>query len=113
MPSGIYKHHKHQGFQKGNKKGIGNKNNLGKHRSEKMRKEMSKAKLNSSKTSRKENHWNWQGGKTKIYKHTDTQSFRYKKWRIKVFTRDNFTCQFCKIKGNQVDGYLIPHHIKG
>jgi len=33
---------------------------------------------------------------------------QYKKWRLAVFTRDNFTCVNCQ----KVDGYLIAHHIK-
>ena len=80
----------------------------GKHRSDKDKKIMSEARLNSLRVPRKQNHWNWKGGKTKIYKHTDTQTFRYRQWRTEVFTRDNFTCQIC----GKVGGYLQPHHIK-
>lgn len=54
-----------------------------------------------------EHHWNWKGGKSKEYKH-QTGTFRYKKWRMDVFLRDNFTCQFCGIRGV----YLTAHHIK-
>ena len=32
---------------------------------------------------------------------------------MSVFIRDNFTCQFCGIRGNQTGGYLEAHHIKG
>ena len=35
------------------------------------------------------------------------QTPEWKNWRKDVFTRDNFTCQECKIVG----GYLEPHHI--
>jgi len=34
-------------------------------------------------------------------------TYQYKKWRMSVFSRDNFTCQFC---GNR--GYIEAHHIK-
>jgi len=50
---------------------------------------------------------NWKGGKTPRYKHT-TSTLKYKKWRMAVFMRDNFTCQFCGIRGV----YLEAHHIK-
>lgn len=50
---------------------------------------------------------NWQGGKCK-----ETQGLRmtkeYKEWRMKVFIRDNFTCQSCSIRG----GKLNAHHIR-
>jgi len=50
---------------------------------------------------------NWQGGKCK-----ETQALRmtneYKEWRMKVFIRDNFTCQACGIRG----GKLNAHHIR-
>ncbi len=34
--------------------------------------------------------------------------FKYKIWRLKVFSRDNFTCQGCNLVGR----YLEVHHIK-
>jgi len=49
---------------------------------------------------------NWQGGKSKnVHSITSPQ---YKRWRMDVFTRDNFTCQGCGIRGC----YLEAHHIK-
>lgn len=35
-------------------------------------------------------------------------SVEYKRWRLSVFIRDNFTCQGCK----RVGGYLEVHHIQ-
>ena len=51
--------------------------------------------------------WNWKGGITpeniKI-----RHSVEYKKWRVEVFKRDNFTCQICRVRGK----YLEADHIK-
>ena len=49
--------------------------------------------------------------KYKRYIHL-TATPEYKEWRMKVFLRDNFTCQFCGIRGNQIGGYLEAHHNK-
>jgi len=49
----------------------------------------------------------WKGGKS-----TQVELFRksipYKDWRNKVFKRDNYTCQICKLRGGRLDA----HHIK-
>lgn len=51
---------------------------------------------------------NWKGGITlKIDKLR--KSIEWKNWRLKVFERDNWTCQNCGLKKS---GYLHPHHIK-
>jgi len=49
----------------------------------------------------------WKGGISQEYKE-QYSSYRYKKWRMSVFERDNFTCQYCGIRGN----YITAHHIK-
>ena len=48
--------------------------------------------------------------KYKIYQQPYSKEQR--EWRMKIFLRDNFTCQFCGIRGNQTGGYLEAHHIK-
>jgi 5-methylcytosine-specific restriction endonuclease McrA len=49
---------------------------------------------------------NWRGGVSRDQR--PVNSLRYKKWRMAVFTRDNWTCQFCGLRGC----YLEAHHIK-
>ena len=51
-------------------------------------------------------HWNWRGGISKIRERIEMMP-EYKRWRISVFKKDNFTCQKCGKKGK-----LHPHHIK-
>jgi len=50
---------------------------------------------------------NWKGGITPINK-LIRMSERYKKWRERVFKRDNWTCQIC----GKVGGKLNADHIK-
>ena len=51
-------------------------------------------------------HW-WKGGITELDRMIRT-CFKARQWRSDIFTRDNFTCQKCGIKGC----YLEAHHIK-
>ena len=50
---------------------------------------------------------NWKGGITDLTRCIHSLD-NYKEWRLKIFTRDNFTCQSCR----KVGVYLEPHHIK-
>ena len=50
---------------------------------------------------------NWKGG-ISDENHKIRTSKKYKEWRLKVFQRDNFTCQNC----HKVGGKLNAHHIK-
>ena len=52
---------------------------------------------------------NWKGGTTSLalgIRH----SFKYRQWRSDVFTRDDFTCQKCKIQ-DKSGKILEIHHI--
>lgn len=51
---------------------------------------------------------NWKGGVSREKRYKHYYNAEYKKWRISVFTRDNFTCQSCGIRGV----YITAHHIK-
>lgn len=50
---------------------------------------------------------NWQGGLRDTNRRIRS-SLEYKRWRIGVLIRDNFTCQTCKIVGTSIE----VHHIK-
>ena len=54
-----------------------------------------------------ERHWNWKGGVTPKNEKI-RRGARYKKFRWKIFKRDNFTCQNCKKRGS----YLEVNHIR-
>lgn len=52
---------------------------------------------------------NWKGGITPVNK-AIRSSFEYKEWRKSVFSRDDWTCQECGLRGDKV--YLHADHIK-
>lgn len=55
-----------------------------------------------------EEHPRWIKERTKVLeKHRIRGKIEWKIWRTDVFTRDDFTCQECKVKGGQLE----PHHI--
>ncbi len=51
---------------------------------------------------------NWRGGVSK-FQHTLRRSFKYIQWRNQIFTRDNYTCQKCGVRGGVI---LHADHIK-
>jgi hypothetical protein len=53
------------------------------------------------------NHYNWKGGITSLADKV-RRNYKYRQWRSDVYTRDEFTCQECGIRGI----YLHAHHIK-
>ena len=55
----------------------------------------------------KENHPNWRGGITLLDKKIRT-SLKYRQWRSDIFTRDNFTCQYC----GKNHCWIEAHHLK-
>lgn len=91
---------------------IGNKNSFGHRHSEESRKKMSVALKGKPRLkSRGENNPNWKGGITTLNKKIRS-SLEYKIWRRAIFERDNYTCIWCGIKGNETRGYLNADHIK-
>ncbi len=54
---------------------------------------------------RGKNHFLWKGGITPTVQNI-RHCFKYRQWRSDVFTRDDFTCQICGVRG----GYLEVDH---
>ena len=50
---------------------------------------------------------NWRGGTYKTSRHVLMGRVEYKNWRLAVFTRDDYTCQICGVRG----GVLNADHI--
>jgi len=91
---------------------IGNKNSLGHKHTEESRRKMSLAqKGRPHPKTRGKNNPLWKGGITPVNIAIRT-SLEYKIWRRGVFERDNYTCVWCGMKGNQTGGYLEADHIK-
>jgi hypothetical protein len=89
----------------GNKRGIGNKNRLGKHFSKETKRKMSLAKIGKYNGDKNPS---WKGGitpLTKLIRH----NFKNRQWISDVFTRDNFICQKCGYAEGRI---LNAHHIK-
>lgn len=52
---------------------------------------------------------NWRGGNNqRQYRRKELSRLEYKNWRKAVFERDNYTCQFCNVRG----GTMHADHIK-
>jgi 5-methylcytosine-specific restriction endonuclease McrA len=80
---------------------------LGRKASFATRKKMSKSHKN-----RKEKHWNWKGGVSRLHKlerQLVSYTFEYRFWRRSVFERDKYVCGMC---GNNKGGKLEADHIK-
>jgi len=56
----------------------------------------------------KDKNGNWKGGITPLMASIRTMD-KYLDWRIKIFTRDNYTCRECN---DSIGGNLEAHHIK-
>lgn len=68
----------------------------------------SERNINVNPTKRGKEAYHWKGGTYGTERHRDMSRSEYKKWRISVFERDDYTCQHCKIRGCE----LQAHHIK-
>lgn len=107
-----------KGFQKGNKHG---KKNKGRIRSEETKRRLSlshKGKVVSDSQKEKireimrarigDKNPNWRGGYS-IVSRSVRASSKYRFWRSDVFTRDDFTCQSCYVRGGKIEAdHIIP-----
>lgn len=73
--------------------------------SEETRKKISEKQRATTKTGPE--HPNWRGGLRSERKQAMAK-YQYRDWRKFVFSRDNWTCQICNVRG----GYLEADHIK-
>ncbi len=105
MPKGIYKR---KPFTEEMKVKLRQNAKCGKGKKHKRRKDYKEFYEIKKKVWIGELNPNWKGGISleKSYKHYNNAEYR--RWRMAVYTRDNFTCQFCGIRGV----YLTAHHIK-
>jgi hypothetical protein len=60
-----------------------------------------------AKKKQKENNGMWNGGISSVSQRFYATA-KYKKWREAIFKRDNYTCQFCGVRG----GILNADHIQ-
>ncbi|MCK9370210.1 HNH endonuclease [Candidatus Dojkabacteria bacterium] len=70
-------------------------------------KELIRLKRANQKNPSGSNHWNWKGGTSPLRKSIQNTR-KYRNWRTAVFKRDDYTCQFCKERGHQINA----DHIK-
>jgi len=54
-----------------------------------------------------ENHPNWKGGVTPLMLQI-RHCFEYRQWRSDIFTKDDFTCQKCKVRGGKLEADHYP-----
>lgn len=93
---------------RGQKRNEATKNKLKISRANQVMVPMSEESRRKMSEARKGDKWyTWKGGITPINRAIRNQ-VEYKLWREAVFKRDNFTCVFCKVRGNT----LNADHIK-
>lgn len=88
---------------------------LGKKKSKEARQKMSEFRrgkkqpqwLIDKRIKRGEKAPNWKGGITPLAKRIRTL-LKYRQWRSDVFTRDDFTCQECGVRGNYLEADHYP-----
>jgi hypothetical protein len=52
------------------------------------------------------------GHKYRIERRKEMGRLRYKLWREKVFERDNYTCNFCEVRGGRLEAdHIVPWNL--
>ena len=60
------------------------------------------------KRNRGSSHFNWKGGITSLSSRI-RHLFKYRQWRSDIFTRDDYTCQICGLRGGELN---VDHYPK-
>lgn len=78
--------------------------------SQNVEKRVKKVKGKPNFNMRGEKNPNWKGGTYGTERHTLMGRIEYINWRKQVFERDNYTCQFCGIRGGKLNAdHIIPY----
>lgn len=80
--------------------------NKGKKMSEEEKIKMNFSGLSKGRGKRGKSSNLWRGG-ISLFTDQIRHCFQYRQWRSDVFTRDNWTCQICGLRGGQLEA----HHI--
>lgn len=109
MPTGIFDRSKSEACQRYYARKridmLGSNNPMfGKHRTEEEKSKISKNRigLNAGPSNHK-----WKGGITKL-KILIRKSKRYKRWRLAIMERDNYTCKICAKRGGDLNVDHFP-----
>jgi len=95
----ISKAHKGKKFLETHKNKL-SQSHIGKKLSEETKNKIKKAMIGKK-------HWNWKGGITSLNEKIRCCS-AYFQWRSKIFERDDYTCQICKVSGMRLEADHYP-----
>lgn len=75
---------------------------------ERSKEDIAKMKIGRKNIPNGNQHWNWRNGITPI-RESVRKIFEYRQWVSDVFTKDDYTCQKCFVRGGDLEA---DHHPK-